>query len=131
MDLPRLVSRATIEADVEAAVSKYHREQQGRAPTAIRAHLFRDTIFVRSSGMFTEIEAKLLESEEGSTLVRSSRRELRALTRRQIELEIAKVAGMEVLRSYWDMDVRVGEQIEAYILAENLEEKVSAHFSMP
>lgn len=126
MDLPELISRATIEADVEAAVAKYHREQQGRAPTSIRAHLFRDAIFVRSSGMFTEIESKLLESEEGSTLVRSSRRELRALTRRQIELEVARLTGVSVLRSYWDMDVRVGEQVEAYILAENLEEKLAA-----
>jgi uncharacterized protein YbcI len=125
MELPILVTRASIESDVETAVSKYHREQQGRAPTSIRADLFRDTIFVRSSGVFTEVEEKLLQSEEGKILVRSSRRELRALTRRQIESDVARVTGVEVLRSYWDMDVRVGEQVEAYILSENLEDKLN------
>jgi len=126
MELPILITRATIEADVESVVAKYHREQQGRAPSSIRADLFRDTVFVRSSGVFTETEQKLLQSEEGKILVRSSRRELRALTRRHVEAEIARVTGVEVVRSYWDMDVRVGEQVEAYILAENLEEKINA-----
>ncbi len=125
MELPILISRASIESEVETAVSKYHREQQGRAPVSIRADLFRDTIFVRSSGVFTDTEQKLLESEEGKVLVRSSRRELRALTRRHIEADIARVTGLDVLRSYWDMDVRVGEQVEIYILAANLEEKLA------
>jgi len=125
MELPILISRASIESEVETAVSKYHKEQQGRAPSTIRADLFRDTIFVRSTGVFTDTEQKLLESEEGKVLVRSSRRELRALTRRHVESAIARVTGVEVLRSYWDMDVRVGEQVETYILAENLEENLS------
>jgi uncharacterized protein YbcI len=124
MELPALITRATIESEVEVAVSKYHREQQGHAPSSTRADLFRDTIFVRSTEVFTPTEEQLLQSEEGAKLVRSSRRELRSLTRRQIETVVAKIVGVDVLRSYWDMDVRVGEQVETYILSENLEEKL-------
>jgi uncharacterized protein YbcI len=124
MELPELITRASIESEVEVVISRYHREQQGFAPTQIRASLVRDMIYVRSTGVFTPTEQKLTESEEGQKLVRSSRRELRSLTRRQAESEVARAAGVSVLRSYWDMDVRVGEQLEAYVLAEDLEEKL-------
>lgn len=124
MELPVLISRASVESEAELAVSKFHREQQGKLPERVRASLVRDAIYVRSTGIFTATELQLLESEEGQRLVKSARRELRSLTRRTIETEIAKISGCAVLRSYWDLDVRVGEQLEAYILEEDLEQRL-------
>ena len=41
----------------------------------------------------------------------------RALSRRQIESVIGEMVGRRVLRSFYDIDTRNGEQVEVYILA--------------
>ena len=96
-------------------IAKHHREQQGKAPAETKAHMVGDMLVVYSSGIFTPTEESLCQSEEGRKLVKSARRELRSLTRRKAEMVVAKALGCEILRSFWDLDVRTGEQIEVYM----------------
>jgi uncharacterized protein YbcI len=77
---------------------------------------------VLTSEIYTPTELQLLESgEEGRKIVKSARRELRSLTRESAHAAIASACGCPVLRSYWDLDVRIGEQLEAYVLGADLE----------
>lgn len=115
------LSRAAVEAEVRASVLRYHREQQGRAPDRLEVQLTGDLAIVRSYGIFTPTEEELLRLPEGRKLVTTARRELRSLTRDVVEAEVARAVGCEVLRSFYDLDVRVGEQFEAYVLAKHLE----------
>lgn len=73
-------------------------------------------VVVVSDGVFTPTEQGLCETSEGRKLVQSARREQRALTRRAVEAEVARVVGRPVVRSFYDLDVRVAEQIEVYML---------------
>lgn len=72
---------------------------------------------VRCHDVFTATERELVGTEEGRKIVQSARREQRALTRRQIEAEVSRACGRPIARSFYDLDVRVGEQIEIYIFA--------------
>ena len=117
-------TKGSIEAEVANTVVRFHREQQGRGPTEVRAHLVGDLILVRSSGIFTQTESRLAVSEEGRRLIKSARYELRSITREEIEGLVSGIVGCAVRRSYYDLDVEAAEQVEVYVLAEDLEKRL-------
>ncbi|AIE84484.1 DUF2294 domain-containing protein [Fimbriimonas ginsengisoli] len=114
-------SKESLELEIANVVSRYHREQQGRAPGRIHVTVSGSLVVVLTNEIYTPNEEQLSTTEEGRKLIKSARRELRSLTRDSVHAAIARVCGCPVLRSYWDLDVRVGEQLEAYVLGENLE----------
>ena len=116
-------TKGALEADVAAAITRFHREQQGRGPGEVRACLVGDMILVRCSQIFTPIEAKLSASDEGRKLIKSSRQELRSINHDEIETVIGELTGCAVERSYCDLNVESAEQIEVYILTKNLEKQ--------
>lgn len=113
----------TISLEVANAIMRYHREQQGHAPGCIKVTLSGSLLTVLTSDIYTPTERQLVLTEDGRKFVKSCRRELRTLTRETAHAAIAGACGCPVLRSYWDLDVRVGEQLEAYVLAEDLERR--------
>lgn len=115
------VTRESIEQRVAEAASRYHFEQQGKSPEQIRAHLLGDMVIVYSSGIYTPTEVVLAGTDEGRKLIKSARRELRSLTRRNIEHQLADLLHSDVLRSFWDIDVRSGEQVEVYMLSRKID----------
>ncbi len=120
------LSKESIELGIANAVARYHREQQGRAPGRIKVTLSGNMVFVISSETYTASEEELHQSDDGRKLIKSARRELRSLTRESAHAAISRVVGCPVLRSYWDLDVRVGEQLEAYVLSEDVERHITA-----
>jgi uncharacterized protein YbcI len=118
------VTRGSIEAAVANAVVRFQREQQGRGATEVRAHLVGDMMVVRSGGIFTPTEARLAATVEGRRLIKSARHELRSIHRGEIEGIVARVVGAEVVRSYYDVDVDAAEQVEVYMLAQDVEQRL-------
>ncbi len=116
-------SKGALEADVAAAITRFHREQQGRGPGEVRAFLVGDMILVRCSQIFTPIEAHLSASDEGRKLIKSARQELRSINHDEIETVIGDLCGCIVARSYCDLNVEAAEQIEVYALEKNLEKQ--------
>ena len=125
--IPFTLIRATkgmVEAEVASASVKFQREQQGRGPADVKAHLMGDMILVRSAGVFTTTEEKLSTSEEGRRLIRSARHEMRSISRSEIEETVSIITGIRVLRSYFDIDVGAAEQVEVYVLEADLERRL-------
>ena len=118
------VTRGTIEAQVANAVVQFQREQHGRGPADVKVTLVGDLVLVRSTGIFTVTEAHLLASDEGRRLIKSSRRELRAIVRTDLEALVAKMTGCGVVRSYGDVDVGAAEQMEVFVLDVDLEKRL-------
>lgn len=114
-------TRDGLEADLSRLVSRFHEDQHGCKADSTKAHLIDDMVLVRSSGCFTPTEQRLAETEDGRKLVKSARRELRSLNRRQVEAQVSQLVGIKVLRSFWDLDVRIGEQVEVYVLERPVE----------
>lgn len=118
------MTRGALEAEVANAVVKFHREQQGRGPHDVRAHITGCLVVVRSIGIFTPTEIHLSGSEEGRRLIRSSRQELRAIAQREIENTISTILDCNVKFSYYDINVAEAEQLEVYVLDIDLEQKI-------
>jgi len=117
-------TKGTIEAETANAVVRFQREQQGRGPADVRAHLVGDLLIVRSMGIFTQTETGLAASEEGRKLIKSARLELRSINHREIEETISAIIGCAVVRSYYDIDVEGAEQVEVYVLDVDLEKRL-------
>jgi uncharacterized protein YbcI len=106
----------TIEAEICATIAKFHRDEQGHEPARIEAFLCGEIVVVRCHDVFTPTERDLANTSEGKKLIQSARRDQRALTRREIEREVGRVVDRDVLRSFYDIDTRNGEQVEVYVL---------------
>jgi uncharacterized protein YbcI len=122
----RTLTAETLELEVANAIARYHREQQGKAPGRIQVSLAGSLLTILTSDIYTPSEVQLSGTEDGRKLIKSARRELRSLTRESAHGAIAGVCGCPVLRSYWDLDVRIGEQLEAYVLGEDLQKRLQA-----
>jgi uncharacterized protein YbcI len=106
----------SLEAEISEAIAGFHRDQQGHSPGTVEAHIVGTLIVVRSHEVFTPTERGLVTSSEGQKLVQSARRDQRALTRRDIEGKLSGIVGRRILRSFYDIDIRNGEQVEVYVL---------------
>lgn len=121
------MTKGTIEAEIANAITRFHREQQGRGPTDVRAHLIGDMVLVRCSGILTPTEVHLSASDDGRKLIVSSRQELRSINRPEAEEIVASIVKCSVLRSYADVDVEAAEQVEVYVLAVDAEKHLTKH----
>lgn len=110
----------TIEAQIADVVSRFHRDQQGHLPTRVDAFVTGELVIVRSHDVFTPTERDLAETSEGKKLIQSARRDQRALVRRQVEALVGQALGRRVVRSFYDIDTRNGEQVEVYVLDSSL-----------
>ena len=118
------LTRGTIEAQVAAAVVQFQREQQGRGPSNVRVNLIGDLLLVRSTGIFTPTELKLLHTEEGKRIVKSARQELRSIVRGDQEALISAIAACRIVRSYGDIDVDAAEQVEVFVFEADMEKRL-------
>ncbi len=118
------LTRGTIEAQVATAVVHFQREQQGRGPSNVRVTLIGDLLLVRSIGIFTPTESRLILSEEGKRLVKSARQEFRSIIREDLETLLAGIAGCAILRSYGDIDIDAAEQMEIFVFEADLEKRL-------
>lgn len=119
-------TKGELESEAASVTVKFHREQQGRGPTDVRATLVGELLLVRSSGIFTPTEAHLAVTDEGRKLIRSARIELRSINHGEIEAILTDLFGVLVVRSYYDINVEAAEQVEVYIFAENIEKRLLA-----
>ena len=110
------ITKAGLESELARAASRFHEDQHGCKPGETVARLVDNMVLVHSNGCFTPTEQQLITTSDGRKLVKSARVELRSLTRKQIERQIGDIVGVRVVRSFWDLDIRVGEQVEVYVL---------------
>jgi uncharacterized protein YbcI len=106
----------SLESEISRAVAGFHLDQQGHPPREVEAHVVGELVVVRCHDVFTPTERGLAETSDGQKLVQSARRDQRALSRRDIEGVVGNVVGRRVLRSFYDIDTRNGEQVEVYVL---------------
>jgi uncharacterized protein YbcI len=109
------ITKAGMEKEIARVISRFHEDQHGCRPSTAVAYLVGDMAIVRCTGCFTPTESSLSSSEDGRKLVKSARRELRSLNRRDVERQVGEIVGSRVIRSFWDLDIRVGEQVEVYV----------------
>lgn len=120
------LTRDVIEREVADTVTRYHRDQQGVSPREVTVYVVDDMVIAKTSGVFTHTEERLVQTSEGRKLVKSARYDQRSACRRDIEALIARIVGCPIERSFWDLDIRSGDQVEVYVLSQPIGHRASA-----
>ncbi len=117
-------TKGSLESAVADAAVRFQREQHGRGAANVRAHLLGNLLIVRSTGIWTPVEARLTNSDEGRRLIKSSRYELRSLNGEEMEGLVAQIVGCAVTHSFFDVNVPAAEQMETFVLEADIEKRL-------
>lgn len=119
-------TRSEAEKSLAESLARHHRSEHGASPESLTVHLCGDLAIVRSRGVWTAQERELLLDLEHRKIVTASRHDHRALTRAAVHRLVSETLGCEVLRSFYDLDVRTGEANEVYVLECDLDRRLPA-----
>src|SRR5206468_7459902 len=111
-----------IEAAICEGVSRFEQQYMGRGPKNIQAHLLRDLLVVRLSGVLTAAEQHLVKSlpaEKGRDLLKQVRSHLIETARPVMEAMVQEVTGAKVVSLHHDISTVTGEEIVLFTLAES------------
>jgi len=114
-------TQGEIEAAVGLRMARFEQEYMGREPKYVRAHLIRDLLVVRLTGVLTDAEhhlVKSLSAGKGRELLKEVRAHLIETARPLLEAMIEEVTGIKVLSLHRDISTVTGEKIIVFTLAE-------------
>jgi uncharacterized protein YbcI len=104
-------TRGEIEAEFTKAIIRLEKEYQGRGPIDVRTFLVDDMIIFRLRGVLTQAEQKLAETEEGSKLIKETRRQLFETSHPLLEDIVRNILGCQVVNFHSDISATSGERI--------------------
>ena len=110
------ISRSTLEAEAATAVARFQHDRHGHFPEVVRARLVEDLLIVRCSGTFNRLEHELRATPEGQKLIQSARREMQTDFRHELHALIEGITDCRVVRSFYDIDVRTGDEAKLFVL---------------
>ncbi len=114
-------SSGEFEAAVCDGMSRFQQEYMGRGPKDIRAHLIHDLLVVRLQGMLTAAQQQLvktLSGTKGRDLLKQVRTHLIETARPAMEVMIADITGVKVLRLHHDISTCTSEEVVLFTLKE-------------
>ena len=104
-------TRGQLEAEFTKAIIKLEREYLGRGPLDARTFLIDDMVQVRLRGVLTQAEQKLAESEQGSQLVKETRRQLFETSRPYLEEIVRRILNTEIISFHSDISTATAERM--------------------
>jgi len=113
-------TQGEIEAAVCKGVIRFEQEFMGRGPKDIHAHLIRDMLVVRLTGVLTAAEQHLVKSlpaEKGRDLLKQVRTHLVETARPMLEKMIEDITGIKPLSLHHDISTVTGEEVLIFTLA--------------
>jgi uncharacterized protein YbcI len=116
-------TRGELEAEFTKAIIKLEKEYLGRGPLDARTFFVDDMVLVRLRGVLTQAEGKLADSDQGSKLIKETRRQLFETSRPLLETIVQEVLGCGVRSFHSDISTKTGERIVVITLDHNLEKK--------
>ncbi len=111
------------EAEFTKAIVQFEKEYFGRGPVDARTFFVKDLILVRLQGMLTAAEKKLVESDDGRTLIKETRRQLFETSRPLLAKIVQRTTGCGLISLHTDMSTRTGERIIVLTVDADLEKK--------
>jgi uncharacterized protein YbcI len=105
------MTKGELEASFTKEVAKFEKEYLGRGPVDARTYLIDNVVLVRLHGMLTPAEEKLIENQEGRSLVKNARRQLFETSRPILEEFVNRVLDAKVIDLFSDFSTDTGERV--------------------
>jgi len=109
--LSKKLSPGELEAEFTKKIVKFEKDYLGRGPLEARTYLIDDMVVVRLKGVLTPTEQKLIETKEGRTLVKDTRRQLFDTSRSIMENHTMEIFGRKLQGLFSDISLDTGERV--------------------
>jgi uncharacterized protein YbcI len=100
-----------LEADITKQIIQFEKNYLGRGPVEARTHLLHDMVLIRLKGVLTPAEEKLLETREGKTLVKETRRQLFDTSRPAMNQLVNEILNANLIDLFSDISLDTGERV--------------------
>lgn len=109
--MPASPFHGRMEDELAKAFVAFEKEYMGRGPREAAAHIVRDLVLVRLSGILTPAEEHLAKTAEGIALVKKMRESLVEGAKDLLYAVVADVTGRAVVSMHTDVSTRTGERV--------------------
>ncbi len=110
------LSIGQIEDQIAKQVTKFYADTLGHGPKETRIYILEDMVIIRLKGKLLPIEEKLLEGNEGISLVKNIREKLHEVLTKKLSLIVSDITKHKVISSHSDISTKTGEMLEVFIL---------------
>ncbi|MCA9960566.1 MAG: DUF2294 domain-containing protein [Chloroflexota bacterium] len=117
------LTKGQAEDEFTKAIVRFEKEYLGRGPLDARTFFIKDMILVRLQGVLTPAEQKLVETSDGRSLIKETRRQLFETSRPLLAEIVASVTGSQLVSLHSDMSTRTGERIIVFTLSDDLDKR--------
>ena len=117
------LTKGQAEDEFTKAIVRFEKEYLGRGPLDARTFFIKDMILVRLQGVLTPAEQKLVETSEGRSLIKETRRQLFETSRPLLAEIVASVTGSQLVSLHSVMSTRTGERIIVFTLSDDLDKR--------
>lgn len=107
----KILTQGEMEAEFTKRIVKFEKDYLGRGPVEARTYLIDDMVVIRLQGVLTPAEEKLVETKEGRTLVKDTRRQLFDTSRSIMENFTMEILGKKLLGLFSDVSLDTGERV--------------------
>lgn len=107
----KILTQGEMEAEFTKRIVKFEKDYLGRGPVEARTYLIDDMVVIRLQGVLTPAEEKLVETKEGRTLVKDTRRQLFETSRSIMENFTMEILGKKLLGLFSDVSLDTGERV--------------------
>jgi uncharacterized protein YbcI len=118
------MSKGQIEDQLSKELTRFYLKTLGVGPSQSRTYIIEDMIIIRLKSKLLPVEQKLLEGHRGVELVKDIRQALHENTVHGVVDLVNNITGSQVISSHSDISTKTGEIFQAYIVNENLEERL-------
>jgi uncharacterized protein YbcI len=114
-----------ISDNISKEVTKFYAKNLGHGPRETRVYILEDMVIVRLKGKLLPIEEKLIEGNEGISMVKDIREKLHEILTINLGKIVNQITKRTVVSSHSDISTKTGEMIEVYILDKNYESELN------
>ena len=118
-----MISIGQLEDSISKRVTQFYVEALGHGPKETRVYIIDDMVIVRLKGKLLPIEEKLLEREDGVSLVKDIRKVLHETVTKSLSTIVHEVTDRKVVSSHSDISTKTGEVFEVFILDQSYENR--------
>jgi uncharacterized protein YbcI len=123
------LSIGQVKDDLSKQVTKFYVDVLGHGPKETRIYILEDMVIVRLKGKLLPIEEKLLEGEEGISLVKNIREKLHEVLTKNLSSIVSDITGHKVISSHSDISTKTGEMLQVFILDTYYEAEFNANLN--
>lgn len=114
-------TKGQIEDSITKSVISFYRENMGIGPEQAKTYIIEDLVLVRVKGKLSPLEKKLLEDEDGISLIKDIRKKFHELSTKKLGLLIEGITNQKVISSHSDISTKTGEMMNVFVLEKNFE----------